>query len=280
MNRQQGEQIAAAIATNNGETILDTIDAVLADETGKHWIKYLNKLKRVVHTGLAEFSIFSKDGNSKLPFLAFSALPGATACPGAGECLNFCYSFRAWRYPAAFCRQAQNSILMGTMTGRQTIYNALREFETEESIDFRLYVDGDFRNHEEVSFWMDCLFEYKWLNAYGYSKSWEELLAYENSGREWPTNYQLNLSSGSRHNAEVKAQVKALPIARGEFIAVSIGEKVTSAMHNDREHQMKLREAHGRKAFTCPGKCGSCTNKGHACGSARFKGIDIIIAVH
>jgi len=68
-------------------------------------------------SGPVPFSVFMAQGNSKLPFYAFSSLPGFD-CPGAGACLygdndftpdNFgkgwCYSFKGWRYPAAFFRQ-------------------------------------------------------------------------------------------------------------------------------------------------------------------------------
>ena len=51
-----------------------------------YWLKLGGKLP---------YNVF-KVGNSKLPFLNFSTLPGST-CPGAGECLNYCYSFKSWR---------------------------------------------------------------------------------------------------------------------------------------------------------------------------------------
>lgn len=66
-------------------------------------------------------SVLMADGNSKLPFIAYSELPMAT-CPGAGECgvqmkdastgsvVGWCYSFKAWRYPDAFTRQFLNSL--------------------------------------------------------------------------------------------------------------------------------------------------------------------------
>jgi hypothetical protein len=36
----------------------------------------------------------------------------------------------------------------------------------------------------------------------------------------------------------------------------------------------------GTKVFPCPGACGSCTGKGHACGMAELKGRVIAIAMH
>ena len=78
--------------------------------TGKGWQANFAKLKIVINTMLPQYTIFAA-GNSKLPFQSFSTLPAVT-CAGAGACLDFCYSFRAWRYPAAFARQVQNALLM------------------------------------------------------------------------------------------------------------------------------------------------------------------------
>ena len=64
-----------------------------------NWLKYGGKLPHTVFT----------TGNVKLPFLSFSTLPGVT-CPGASSCLDYCYSFKAWRQPAAFFRQVQNTL--------------------------------------------------------------------------------------------------------------------------------------------------------------------------
>ncbi len=272
--------IAAAIAANDKAGALDAIDAALVGETGVNWRRDLGKLSSVIAGNPPEFRVFAK-GNGKLPFLAFSALPGRGFCPGAGDCLQFCYSFRAWRYPAAFARQAQNSWLLNSAGGRHAIETELDKSATGEIQDFRLYVDGDFRDAGEVGFWMHCLRRRPHLRTYGYSKSWRELLSYDaSSGGDWPDNYRLNLSSGSNNTDAIRRAVAALPITRGEFIAVEIGRPVKASDHGDREHQRELRDAFGGKAFTCPGKCGDCTPKGHACGSDRFRGVPIIIAVH
>lgn len=275
--------LADLIAAGDHAGAIERIEALLAEETGRDWNKYLRQLADVLAGGGPRLSIFAKDGNGKLPFLAFSSLPGEGFCPGAGDCLTFCYSFRAWRYPAAFARQAQNSVLQQTADGRAAILAALDKFAPADGIavDFRLFVDGDFGSVSNVAYWMGAIADRPWLRAYGYSKSWRELLQYAaTDGASWPENYRLNLSSGSRHSDAIKRAVAALPITRGEFIAVSMGHKVKAADHGDRAHQKALRETFGGKAFTCPGKCGDCTPKGHACGSDRFAGIPVIIAVH
>ena len=107
MNRQNCTLISNAVAKKDIPGAIAAIDTILLTETGAHWVRDLNKLKAFLIDGAPRFSIFAKDGNGKLPFLAFSSLPGKGFCVGAGDCLSFCYSFKAWRYPAAFCRQVQ-----------------------------------------------------------------------------------------------------------------------------------------------------------------------------
>jgi hypothetical protein len=249
----------------------------------RDFLKLQSFLENSIQTGsltycTPTFAIFSKDGNEKLPFLSFSSMPGTGFCVGAGDCLNWCYSFRAWRYPAAFCRQIQNAVLLQSDIGREKILLALDKFKPEHgAIDFRLYVDGDFTGVSDIKFWMESLADRQWLKAYGYSKSWQAFLDYAG---DVPSNYLLNLSSGSKYSEAIKNKLKSFAFVRGEFKAISVGHKVHTKDHSNRAHQKRLREAYGLKAFTCPGLCGSCTKSGHACGNDRFKGVDIIIAAH
>jgi len=122
--------------------------------SGTGWQASFNKLADVFADGVARFSIFALGGNSKLPFVAFSTLPGVT-CPGAGDCMDFCYSYRAWRYPAAFARQVQNTWLMRFKP--QAIADAFQAIAAKRpaGFDFRLYVDGDFSGVDDVILWMD-----------------------------------------------------------------------------------------------------------------------------
>jgi hypothetical protein len=274
----------------DNQSAIDAIDNLLANENKLGWIRELNKLKAFLITGNVQFSIFIKNGNIKQPFLSFSGLPGTGFCPGSGDCVNFCYSFRAWRYPAAFCRQVQNTFLLNSEDGQSAILSALdkilatRKFQKMNRVDFRLYVDGDFRSVEDIHFWMEALRDRQKIACYGYSKSFIELLGYDTAldvtGDTWPNNYLLNVSGGHKHAQSIVDHVKRLPITRGSFIAVPVGHKVTSKHHGASEHNKVLRAAYAGKAFTCPGKCGTCTPSGHACGSDRFRYLDIIIAIH
>lgn len=265
------------VANGSINAIIDAFNQLQNDSDFQSigWKQNFDKLHAVLNTGVPQYSVFTI-GNSKLPFISFSVLPGVT-CPGAGECLQFCYSFRAWRYPAAFMRQCQNTILM--RFNRDAIVSALDTIVSKmpNGFDMRLYVDGDFSSVYDVSFWFDVLKANPSIRAYGYSKSFDAILSYAGT---WPTNYQLNISGGHNADNATVARVKALPITRGEFIAVSIGRKINSKDHGTPSVNRALREAFKTKAFTCPGKCGSCTGKGHACGMPSLKGLPIIIAMH
>ena len=269
--------IAQSIQTGTNADTIALIDELIEFKTAERksaWIREMGKLKNVILTGQAAYPIFKLDGNSKLPFAAFSSLPGVT-CPGAGECLNWCYSFKAWRYPAAFARMTQNAWLL--IHKPQTITEAFHALPKD--ITIRLYVDGDFASGSDVSYWMERLRARPDIQAYGYSTSFKEILTYYREWPYFPKNYILNLSGGHAHDIDTVEKMKTLPITRGTFDAVSIGRKVKSTDHGKPETNRAIRAAAG-KVFPCPGKCGTCTPKGHACGSDRFRGIPIVIAVH
>ena len=234
------------------------------------WQTSFNKVLTLINTNVPQFAIFTK-GNSKLPFYSFSTLPGVT-CPGAGDCINYCYSYRAWRYVAAFCRQVQNAYLM--RFNKTIISDALAKIPG--TYDFRLYVDGDFANMDDLMFWMTVIKNTPQCNAYGYSKSFVLFLAYS-INNVFPTNYILNISSGHNASPAIVEYVKALPITRGEFIAVNIGFK---PIHGSKTTNDALRSKFNEKIFPCPGQCGSCTGSGHACGMPAMKHRIIAIAIH
>lgn len=256
--------------------------AKMPEFSGASWRANFAKLARVFDSGAPEFKIFAMGGNSKLPFVAFSTLPGVT-CPGAGACLDFCYSFRAWRYPAAFARMAQNAFLLRHHSG--IIANDFLSICAVRpgGFDFRLYVDGDFSSSRDCAFWFALLKKCPMVRAYGYSKSFGPILDFvANHGAEaLPANYMLNISGGHNSDAGIIARIKELTITRGEFIAVSIGRKVKSTDHGTPENNRAIRDAMpGQKVFPCPGKCGTCTGAGHACGLPQMRGRIIAIAMH
>ena len=282
-------ELVNQIETNGIEPAIKALEDIEKQSGIKRgtWGFYANKFKSLLldKSDSIPFSIFASGGNSKLPFVSFSTIPGAT-CPGAGDCLDFCYSFKAWRYPAAFFRQLQNFYLMNSKKGRDIIASEFKNLKLKKGKSFlnlRLYVDGDFKNINELTFWMNLLFLRPDIKAYGYSKSWKEFLIYDSLKLTFPENYKLNLSSGSIHgsNQDIKERMNALSCTRGEFVAVKIAKEFDAPIGNrTREYNRAVREAAKERAFVCPGLCGSCTPNGHACGSDRFKGVTIAIATH
>lgn len=292
----QNEFIRRAIGDNETLQCFCTIAGVpeVHNESSQKvgsWCWNYEKFRRFYETGTPEFSIFMK-GNSKLPFWAFSALPAIT-CPGAGECLEFCYSFKAWRYPAALLRQLQNTLLIWSDSGREKIrLDANRKIKTGQTV--RLYVDGDLDSHKTMQFWFEWLrLERPDIDAYGYSKSWALFLTYPG---EFPSNYKLNLSSGSVYGKAVRKRMQELPVTRGEFIAVSdCGEMPERKGKNKagltwaewsqvvraNARSQSLLADDQKKAFVCAGKCWDCLPNGeHACGSDRMNGIPVLIGIH
>jgi len=280
MDKAQGIEIGRAAASADVATMRALLLALIGDDDTTRrgtWAYFANKtLAYLNNQAPSPFSIWNLNGNIKLPFAAFSALPQVT-CAGAGDCLNWCYSFKAWRYPAPYFRQLINTLLMATEYGRQVISSATSKLP--ENIAIRLYVDGDFADVAQVGFWMEQIRKRPDLSVYGYSKSWRELLAYDGV---WPTNYLLNLSNGG--NAEhLRDDVAKLPIARGDFIAVDIDKRL-AGKYADKAYKTAVRasakSAGIDRPFVCPGKCGTCTKSGHFCGRSDTNGVSVVIGVH
>ena len=274
------QDFVVVIQTGSKTDIIDAYNALTASPLfqTKGWRKALSSFAAVIAYDAAAFTVFA-EGNSKLPFYAFSTLPGVT-CPGAGECIAFCYSYRAWRYPSAFFRQCQNAYLLRFAPSVLTASFANVMAENPNGFDFRLYVDGDFSSQSDVEFWMTLLQAAPMVKAYGYSKSFALLLSYVNNGGVVPDNYRLNISSGHNADDATVSAIRKHSFVRGDFVAVSIGRKIKASDYGTKAVNDALRSRFDAKIFPCPGKCGSCTNVGHACGSDVFKGRIIAIAVH
>jgi hypothetical protein len=272
-------KIAGYAAKGKTEKIIEVLSQLdLTDKRGT-WGYFANKFIPFLKdtTSTAPFTIFAK-GNSKLPFYSFSNLP-IVNCPGRGECEKWCYSLKAWRYPAAFFRQVQNTILVRERS--QTIVESWNKIPN--NVDVRLYVDGDFDSLTTMVFWFNLMNKRNDLKVYGYSKSWKLFVTYYEMGAKFPNNYSLNLSSGSRYenNKDIVDVMNILPITRGNFIAVNAGRKPTP---KEVRSQAVLQGI--KNIFVCPGKCGECvkTKKSkntHACGALDlFKNVNVVIGVH
>lgn len=229
------------------------------------------------------FKIFTK-GNSKLPFWSFSSLAIAS-CPGAGECVQWCYSLKAWAHPQGLGRQLQNWLLMRFDKKRIAMaYDTLPAHLG--SLTLRLYVDGDFSCMQDVAFWFRLLKTRPEVDAYGYSKSLDLLVEWHTQGLEFPTNYKLNLSTGGKHDdSPVWQAAETLPITRGIFSAVQLKGKYSKSSrvkYADPAYHKEVRELgrekYGKPVVSCPGFCGECAHGKHLCSSAQ--GVVILIGAH
>jgi len=285
MYRKEGLEIAGFATAGDAVKLRDGLASIVdAGDVSRRgsWPYFAKRLIDWLDAGTPEdtpFAVWSLEGNVKLPFAAFSAAPIVT-CPGAGVCAEYCYSLKAWRYPAAYFRQVQNTYLLTKSSGRRIVADATNALPPD--IACRLYVDGDFANVAQVAFWMSVFNGRPDLSVYGYSKSWRELLAYDAVGGLWPENYCLNLSNGG--NAEnLRPAVAKLPIVRGDFLAVDIDKRL-AGKYGTKEYKAAVRQAAAdagiSRPFVCPGKCGECTPKGHLCGRPAAAGVNVVIGVH
>lgn len=263
------------------EAVTDTLglrmSLIRLTDLSQGWQSNVDKMLDMLRTGTPRYTLFVK-GNSKLPFFSWSTLPLVT-CPGMGVCQKWCYSLKAWRYPAAFFRQMQNTVLLRIFGYRKHITAAFQKLPKGATL--RLYVDGDFDSVDTLKYWMELLKTRPDVQAYGYSKSLHLFAELRDSGYEWPTNYLLNLSSGGIYQSH---WVDGIPVVRDAFIAVPIDKSAGKAGYGTPEYikavQQSAKDAGYGKVFVCPGKCGTCTRKGHACGRDDFRGIKIAIGIH
>ena len=269
----------------------------------KKWPEAYTKLQEF-WAGELGYKVFAK-GNDKLPFWAFSTLPIIT-CPGMGECgvtptgkFGYCYSLKAFRYPHAFMRQLVNTLRLISPAGMRQLTNAFYSLPIGATV--RLYVDGDIDSKATMRFWFGLISTRQDMPVYGYSKSWQLFLDWHDSGRQFPPNYILNLSGGSKYDGSKLERMRRLPIVRGhdsniagagEFLAFKSSVKMpageTSAeiksASNWAAYGDSLRAAAAAagmpKIWVCPGKCGDCMGNGkHACGAAEIS-LPIVIGLH
>ena len=285
------ETLKNFVSSINPETtkneLIDLLDYHFHYEKGENWINYYTKVINWLDNPEKKppFNIFSENGNSKLSFLSFSALPVVT-CPSAGNCLSWCYSYKSWGYPGAFFKQLVNTLLIWhkpkLISDELTSILKKPRFKKMEKVDFRLYVDGDIDSLNTLCFWFTVLKNNPKLQAYGYSKSLDIFMQYELMNFDFPDNYKLNVSSGGMFdsNQALKRDISRLPIYRGEFVAVPTNKRYPRKEHTSKEYRREIIKAYGKKCFICPSNCDNCTKHGHACGSDKFKNIPIVCGMH
>ncbi len=103
----------------------------------------------------------------------------------------------------------------------------------------RLFVDGDIGHEDSIVRWMEAIEQVGpggrdivgtslgYVDFYGYSKSWPMFLNVDRYlGGKWPSNYTLNMSSGSefakQSYGDLAQRMLDLPITRGYFEAIPL----------------------------------------------------------
>jgi len=285
-DRKQQTQIANIFGYGSKDDIKQALQELIPtlNQSVRTYGYYTNKLLKFIvdiesnSVNTLPFKVFGL-GNGKLPFHTFSTLALST-CPFKGVCADYCYTLNSWRNPAAFFRQAFSTYIIRFYP--HIIAEAFQLLPSNSTL--RLYVDGDFDSIQTLQFWMNLLKGRPDVKAYGYSKSlpyFDQL----GQGYDWPSNYQLNISSGGVSTPELIEKIKLLPVYRGKFLSLDAGKDGAGYKENSKPYRQAVRKAAKAQGidrlFVCPGNCGSCLPKGgHACGMPEFKNITIGIGIH
>jgi len=298
-------QISELINSNDNKQALILLDKLIefkshapTKDSRQSWFTLLKRFKafyvdhingNIKSVENIPFNVF-KHGNGKHPFINYSTIP-VTNCPGAGNCVNYCYSKNSMRFPLAVCSWLQNQILENHYFNlieisfnnfiNQSKYK--KAIENKGFINFRLYNDGDFRTKEILIKWMELLRSYDpSVKCYGYTKSLHFLKALAIEQYNFPSNYLTNISLGGKYDAlKDSSLIKNLSIYRGEFISHKMDKVFKTSKGYQKQDYKDIKKAYKKdKIFICPLVCNSCSGAGHACGSDVFKDKKIIIPIH
>ena len=253
------DELESAVLTEEGKVLTKS-----GKPGGTSYLRAISKFREWLKDPVSKptpFKIWAK-GNSKLPFWAFSTLPGTT-CPGAGDCLTdrndktkrgWCYSFSAWRNVTPFFRQLQNTLLLRLPDKSPIEREARSKFKRGQVV--RLYVDGDFDSRETLDYWMHFCGRFPENQFYGYSKSWGFFkMWHRDNGGNWPENYQLNLSSGTMLERVLPPEKfrktvlemmsltnpkTGLPVVRGTFRALAVSSEYPSPQKRELDRKKRF----------------------------------------
>lgn len=206
------------------------------------WHKEAEMFVDYLHTGRPFHPILTY--GSKDASFGFSTLPLLT-CPGAGECVAWCYSLKSWRYPESFFRQMQNFDLLRRAHHDREVSelfeDEIQNLPEEEHI--RLYRDGDFQDANDVLFWIALAEQFQDRMFWGWTKAFDAVRQAFEIGSEIPRGFRLRLSGNGRVHPPGDLLLHKNIV--GTFYAWSF-DKAPLPM-TEEEWNMK-----------CPGKCKPC----------------------
>ena len=106
-----------------------------------------------------------------------------------------------------------------------------------------------------------------------------------NLAQQAPALAGQQISALSALGTQQQAQQQAQLTAQQQLLQQQMNQPLNLAQqYGHPEYKKALRDAAKAlgldKVFICPGKCGTCTKKGHLCGMESAKGVNVVIGVH
>lgn len=179
-------------------------------------------------------------GNHKLSNnIIIFTLPSGETCPGAGECIDWCYSRKAeLAYPKVKAARQRNwKATLEDSFVNEMIKNLQEQIRKGKNV-LRLHQDGDFYSQEYLNKWKEISRNIPELKIFAYTKSfnldlWTNL----------PNNFIILQSYGSKWDEKIDPEKNTARVI-----------KEISDLDNKNEY---LCPYHDKINFT---KCGECCN--------------------
>ena len=213
---------------------------------------------------------FSKP-NAKIPYQSFS-IPAGYTCPGALNCLTKvkngkiidqqtpdkngltyrCYAASLEAvYPSLNAKLNYNfKLLRETKNIKEMvalISNSLPNNLRAHGGALRVHIHGDFYNYEYLCAWFAVADFYPAIRFYSYTKSLNLLAKYKEQNLQFPSNYSLTWSHGSKFdNLGESLGIKSARVVKDPEEARALGLEVdhddTHALHGSKDFAL---EPHG-----------------------------------
>jgi hypothetical protein len=165
-------------------------------------------------------------GNAKIDSsVGIFDLPVMTTCPGAGQCIRYCYAMKAewWGRGRPTLRNRIDNLKETYKT--TFVADVVRRIKEDEIRIFRPQESGDFYDQPYVDKWIEIADECPETTFYAYTKSLHLNLS------RFPSNFTLIFSKGgkydrkirmARHNYARVDEINNNTIAKGEFVCPEV----------------------------------------------------------